>query len=70
MKNFNFNFCCCICHHITFNCAQKFQIQFFFFDHVPMDPFVVANSNQNVESIVLVVDSTQIEVDLAIVKIN
>jgi hypothetical protein len=35
-----------------------------------MDPFVVANSNQNVESIVLVVDSTQIEVDLAIVKIN
>jgi hypothetical protein len=50
VKKFNFNFFCGICHGITLSYAQKLQTQFFFFDHVPMDPFVVASSNQNVES--------------------
>jgi hypothetical protein len=33
-----------------------------------VDPFAIASSNQNVESIVLVVDPTQIETNLANIK--
>jgi hypothetical protein len=37
----------------------------FFSDCVLADPFVVASFSQNVESIVLVVDPTQVEANLA-----
>jgi hypothetical protein len=65
VQNFNFYFCCYICHGITFSYAQKLQTQFFFFDCVLVDPFVIASSSQNVESVVLVVDSAQVEANLA-----
>jgi hypothetical protein len=64
VQNFNFYFCCCICHGTTFSCAQKLQTQFFFFDRVFVDPFAVVSSSQNVDFIILVVNPAQVEENL------
>ncbi len=47
---------------------KNFKYNFFFFDCVSIDPFVVASSNQNAEYVVMVIDPTQVEVDLANIK--
>jgi len=41
---------------------------FFFFDRVLVDPFAITSFNQNVEYVVMVVDTTQVEAYLAINK--
>ncbi len=38
---------------------------FFFFDRVLVDPFVITSFSQNVEFVVMVVDLTQVEANLA-----
>jgi hypothetical protein len=43
---------------------KNFKHNFFFSNHVPMDPSIVASLSQNVKSIVLVVDPTQVEAKL------